>query len=658
MTKKKKTSKKDFSNITHTDLSMTSGGSSELDDLLGAKALIKQDEPAALLRVLPGRLNDDLKKRLSVRLSIEDINQVGIHPIVLGPIAADLLHSLACAGSLGSRDQVLLADNRWRELVDVYPDLKGLILEGDDLTYTATETLTEASTSDKEDSTFTGSYNEAEALELEGVPAPSNQVEARESITSVSHVVAKRPAAASAQKRSAHFNKAAEHTREIDTRIWLLPVAVLLVGLFVWQWPSLKENREEDPAKAGVEFRRRMDEKRIAMLPDNLKPKPVSNLFDGQSVLQRKLRPYMESYERGSLYLNQEAIRVIEGISSPASASFQARVSATNLLAVQAIGKAQYTEARRLLSPILIAAPTDVVSLLNSAILELASGNLPEARRLAVSAQRLCGSPHCWLAYSLLGTIEAQQGRYEQSKLLFDSALASNQNILVYGMWMATFEEAPRNLQVKLDALLKRAIWTDPDRHLDSPLRAPVALHWVYSVASDGWRSASGFTSALSSGQKKYVQWLLGSNPFVPLTESLEAVAKDLAREESSLSQTLYAYVLKELGKFEDASQVLSRSIQLVDYSQTRSSWPWTLAGNVNEEREMIDQAIYYYQNALSRNPRDVNSIYGLAVSMRDKEDYNGALQKIAEVLRLDPSYAPAILRLRRLEWHRKWNYR
>ena len=83
------------------------------------------------------------------------------------------------------------------------------------------------------------------------------------------------------------------------------------------------------------------------------------------------------------------------------------------------------------------------------------------------------------------------------------------------------------------------------------------------------------------------------------------------------------------------------------------SSWSWTFTGDVQSARGQRDQALIFYQAALSRNPQDPAAVLGLALNLRDSGDYKAAQQKLAESLALDPLFIPALLRISRFEWHR-----
>jgi tetratricopeptide (TPR) repeat protein len=149
------------------------------------------------------------------------------------------------------------------------------------------------------------------------------------------------------------------------------------------------------------------------------------------------------------------------------------------------------------------------------------------------------------------------------------------------------------------------------------------------------------------------VRWLKGrATGFSTSTPSIAQVSVGLEAEESLQSQVLYAYALKEQSRYDESAQVLAKVLPLIENRKlTESSWPWTLAGDVEAARARFDQAILFYQGALNRNNLDYAAVYGLAMMLRDRSQYVESEQKMREALSLQPSFMPAKLRISRLEW-------
>ena len=115
------------------------------------------------------------------------------------------------------------------------------------------------------------------------------------------------------------------------------------------------------------------------------------------------------------------------------------------------------------------------------------------------------------------------------------------------------------------------------------------------------------------------------------------------------------SYLEKDAGRLDRAADIVTRTLSRLSGSPIKSSWPWSFAGDIQRARGLYDQAIVFYEGALSRNPRDVNAVFGLALILREKREYKASFQKIEEALSLDPDYIPAQLRRDRFEWEKFW---
>src|ERR1700739_4917577 len=102
-----------------------------------------------------------------------------------------------------------------------------------------------------------------------------------------------------------------------------------------------------------------------------------------------------------------------------------------------------------------------------------------------------------------------------------------------------------------------------------------------------------------------------------PLSSSTEDVLEKLRSETQSLSQLSASYIEKELGHLDKSAELLTATLKRLSGSPIKSSWPWSFAGDVQRNRGLLDQAIVFYEAALSRNPRDVNAVFGLALILR-----------------------------------------
>jgi tetratricopeptide (TPR) repeat protein len=262
------------------------------------------------------------------------------------------------------------------------------------------------------------------------------------------------------------------------------------------------------------------------------------------------------------------------------------------------------------------------------------------------------------VAYAVDGMVEAAPGsggNVMEAERLFNRAKeASSNNPYVFGIWIQALTQAGAEWRSAIPKLLKEALWSDPDRTLDSPIRAPVAGAILMSQALAGFRHATErFESALKPGQISFLKYQESRKSLNPLAMPLSQVSTTLAGEDDALSRLLYAYTLKELGRSSEALTVMQALIPTLESnSEVKSSYPWSFTADLLWASGQIDESSRFYERALRRNRSDVSSVFGLAMVARAQGDYQAARQKLAETLALDPSFVPALLRQPRFEWH------
>jgi tetratricopeptide (TPR) repeat protein len=638
--------------ITLTDLSTVAGElGDKIESLLGDKELPQEAQPMALLRRSAARCTSDLLDKLGME-DYEAPAMGASQLVVLGPVPLELLHSLATLGILGAREHILVSHDRWKEIQQIFPDLKGLLLEHEEHTNTDTHTETETLLpqdgaewdSDKTGALELDTAENGEAEAKRPSPPPPREQATRQRTTSASSAT---PARSSRRK--------APPATLFNARNIFSFLIVLIAGSGLFYFLRSKTDIAMGAFEGGSEIRSALRQKQLENIPENLRPLPTETLYQNEFGLLRRLRPVLLQYEKGSLFLNEADEQFLKTVAQPASSSFQARILASNQLALYYVYRGRYSEAQKLLNDILLASPADVTTLINASIYGVITNHFEQARVYALSAQRLCRALDCWLPYALLGYIEGMSGNAVQAERLFEIALSHMDNGVVYGLWLKTLANGPAELKIKIPSIVRRSLWVDPDRLKDSPIRAPLFLHWIYTDAAEGYISALAlFENEVGKAKAQYLRWTNNRHPFNAAPEPIAQTRQNLAGEKDLLGQLLYAYLLKEEGQWDLSSQILTRVIPQLSPKDYRGSWPWLMAGNLAEERGLLDQSILFYQNALSRHPRDVNAIYGLAMNLIQKGDFQGAQEKTAEALRLDPSFVPAILRTSRLDWHRR----
>jgi tetratricopeptide (TPR) repeat protein len=674
------------SSITETDHEgMTPSNPNEkLAQLLGKKSLETRKEPRVLLRISDGVLRPNLASslKLPVYQPRRRADELPI-PLIMGPFDLSDLKGMAEEGLFRPQDCVQTSFGRWKSVRDIFSDfVESAHTDEITNTMTATATATETSGLDNElegelelgavddspsesDLTPLPTPTEPEEgamLDLEDDESDVESIERHASknmppalAPAKSAAIKKAPASLKTAKPEVKAATAPQHHKPIaatdKNSSWGLVLILAAVGGAALYLSHRKESTESDKVisvqASGVPH--------VAVdWPQNLRPQTLESLSSGDSGLVSKIRPILNAYENGTMVMSPNDERILKEVSDPASASSEARRLAANQLAVFYLASSKVEEARQVLAPLMDSGTPDPTTLLNMALLQLTAGEYAEARDSATAALRLVPPANAWIAHSVVGLVEGYRGRLSEAEANFKDALRrSLNNPFVYGLYIRTLFEVP-GAKDRIPELIREALWTDPDRLVDSPIRAPLAGHILVSFALEGLvRGAEMRESRLSPGKTAFVKWLEARYRRNPLSQPIGKVREILSREEDSQSQLLYAFTLQEQGKLDEASDVMTRVTALLQSQEDmRSSFPWSFAGDVHYARRNTSQAIVLYQNALSRNARDVAAVLGMALAFRDSGEYKLAEQKLAEALSLDPFFIPALLRISRFEWH------
>jgi len=365
----------------------------------------------------------------------------------------------------------------------------------------------------------------------------------------------------------------------------------------------------------------------------------------------------LRAYEKGVMALAAADETTLRQVADPGSADWDARRIASNQLAVFLLARLEIDAAQEILNPVLEASPEDFSSLVNRALIRLAENELPDARAAAESAVATCANGGlCWVANSVLGLVEGAEGKANGVERAFRAALEkTSNNPFVNGLYVHSLLRLDPKGGALAGKLVRDALAADPDRLVDSPIPAPIAGHIILGQALDGLKRGGELASArLSAGQRAYLRWLDGRFRSNPLAEPQAQVREALAAETQPLSRVLYAYMLKRQKRYDLASSTLAQVLPDLEAEVGGGqSWPWSLAGDLNFELGRIDDAIQSYKQALSRNPRDVAAVHGLAMIFRAKNDVIAAEARLAEAMAMDPGFRPSLLRQSRLDWQR-----
>lgn len=618
--------------------------------MLGRKDLQRPNLLSTLVRVSTGRSSDELLKYLEVPRASGASDEDRL--IILGPYAIAHVKEWVEKKWLRPQDQLMISFDRWKTVATHFPQLTRSFT--DEHTSTATLENTASFGSDP-------GVLDVEALDDTQNPEaqPDKVVQPTMNLVNPAATVPVRPATASpAPPRGPNVSSSPSKSASSGARgvtpqrglqFMIVALAVGGIGFYMFKKNVARQSHEYLKPTA------KPLERKVLNWPEQLRPQDIQALLMDESSALRRLKPILYAYERGGIYLNAQDEQTLRALADPASASWEARKLATNQLAVFQLAKLRVEEARGTLQPLVDASPNEFMSQLNMSLIRLAEGDFTAAFESASTGARLSPPGQMWMAYAVLGYVQSSASRAEEAEKSFNTALArSPGNPLLLGLQLqnAIRHEAPRR---KIQSLLADILWADPDKNLDSPFKAPLAGHILIAESFAGLKKATELVGQqLSAGQAAFFRYLEARSRSNPLGENLKSLSTALSSETDPTSQLLYAYLLAEEAKLDAASEILTRVIGLAEDKKISSSYPWTFAADLHLARGQMDQAVIFYQTALRRNPQDVSAVLGLALALREAGDYIGAEQKLQEALSLDPNFIPALLRISRLEWHRR----
>lgn len=642
MAKKKEGTITKTKDLTHS-LTRTGEAMPTIEQLLGPNESPEIASDLYLLKLKSARRLDKILTLLNTETAISTQDKLSI---VLGPYSKSQIVALCEAKLLTRRDELLAPQGNWKSISEVIEEIKIDQLVSDDITFTAsmTESITETSSSLTSDSVD----KEQRSRDTDKTPSHDNETTRAEPIEKYKPKI---PAAPSNFTSSRPLLTPPSGVKSLGA--WLA-IAGVLIGV-VALWKILPVGKLLSSQSKSDQSNLNSGDK---TWPESMREKDFDEIEMSRAPLVAKLDPILEAYERGAKVVSDTDLRLLKVLAGPGSASLEARVTSTNLLAALALSRSQTDEAKRLLDRLLEIVPTDSTTLLNRSLTYLVNREYKEAREVASTSLRLCKEQGCWISRAVMGFISAEEGRWNEAEENFKAALdASRGNMWVMGLWLRSLKNAPKDIaRNKAGQLLTESLVLDPDLMVDSPLRAPLATQVFLTEVIRGYRSAMALSpESLTNGQKKYFEWLMSRFELNPLATSAQEALDILKGEAAALSQLAAAYLEKEAGRMDLSSEILSRTLARLSGTQIKSSWPWSFAGDVQRNRGIYDQAVIFYESALNRNPRDVNAVFGLALILREKRDFKSAQQKMEEAISIDPNYVPVQLRRDRFEWQRHW---
>jgi tetratricopeptide (TPR) repeat protein len=653
------------------------------EKLLGDKSLERRNSEGVLIRIEQGLVSSQIAEKLGVEPYTPP--HKGLQPfpaLILGPFPFSKIREWVEQGVISHNDFLIKPFDRWRIIVSLFPDLAS-----QPGTISGTETLTDTkSLKDNqfgEDKTVTPLTDSD--LELEGQETAFIEPIPEDTMREIKQAQAERDRAKQVQELTQAAPIIAQqpkpgfvsYLRNINPVLGvLIPVSVTAL-VFLWMnraeiqsrffsgdkksLNNAAENIAENTEGAG-------NQDSNLDVPFELRPIDGFVNYEDDDPLVRKIRPILLNYQKGITLLTDSDELLLTGFSQSGTSSWEARRLASNQLAVFLLSTQRADEGLKILEPIYEAVPGDPVTLLNLALLAFVKNKLDVAEQMAEAAQRTAPQELKWVAHVLLGRVRASKsGVYSAAaNTSFEEALRfSSNNFFVWGAKLrsATMGEgigrpSQQALQ-KLPKIMRAALWSDPDRLKDSPIAAPLAGHIIEAESIAGFQRATELTSKpviIRNSQRAFVRWLETRKNLNPVSQDLADAAESLSVDDDVQSQVLYAYTLKEQGRFDEATRVLQQVVPLIENEKDipLSSWPWTLAGDLHAQRSEWDQAFVFYESAIKRNPNDVAALWGLSIYYRENGKFIEAIQKKQEALSLDPSFVPARLRIPRFEWHRR----
>jgi tetratricopeptide (TPR) repeat protein len=655
---KKKEETISLKEFTKTDAHNTQSGRSFLpiDELLGAKAPAEIDKGKFLLKLKTGKRLEKIVQKIKIKTNLDHNFKGGL---VLGPFSKSQVVALCEERLLTKRDELLVPQGTWKVVSDVISEVSFDQLASEEYTSTSSQTgsVTETQTQTQ---TLTATVNSAPHVE-DAVPQPTIEVKVEQKAPPISEAV-KRGEATETIVRPVVREPIVQERKKSPSRtgifLWVFAGVSLVAILAYLNYGFFQKETEKGTQEYSSKPYTAVQNIQNEEWPEYLKAKDFETLKENRSPLLRKLDPILEAYEKGAKVVSEPDMKLLRVLAGPGSSSLEARVLASNMLAALALSKQQTDEARKILDKLLEIVPTDPTTLINRSLTYFATRDYKEAKDFASTALRLCKGQGCWVSRSMLGLIAAEEDRWADVEENFKAALESSRgNLWVQGLRMRAYKNSPKDVaKAKLQFLLTESFILDPDVMVDAPLRAPLAIQIFLNEVVRGYRSAlDNSGDSLSQGQKLYIEWILSRLELNPLSISAKEVLDKLQFETATLSQMAASYLEKEVGLLDRSADIVTRTLSRFSGSPIKSSWPWSFAGDVQRSRGLYDQAIIFYEGALSRNPRDVNAVFGLALILREKKEYKASFQKIEEALSLDPDYIPAQLRRDRFEWEKFW---
>ncbi len=642
-----------------------------IDDLLGLKSL-SPNENVALVRIAGSRINSALVKTLKLN------KPQGYAPMVAGPFKLSDLEAWGEEGTLVSSDLIQVAYRRWLPASECFavfqkPEMTATMEMTSSYSLSGTNTVEMSEEESGNGNTPSGQHSAPEelSLELEDVVTktpplmPEGRVSKNQTYTQVvtSPLRAESKPATVATPTTPTTLRPSVHRPKPNrsSAVWIM-AAVFLLVLFFSVKSLIRGPKDESQGPSAAQNTISTPSQNLdlsAEWPEWMRALSAEALLSSDDAIMMRLAPIIERVRYGSYDINESEIQTLRRLSNPATASWSARKTASNILAVWMglQGTEQTQQAIDVLQPIYEASPDDYVTVVNLAMLTMNAGNLNGADELAQVGLRLCGQSTCWFSNLIMASVKQRLGQMANAEKFFQQAADDfSEPVAVFSAWaQMLLKEEPTRHSTKAKAMMERALWGDPDRFLLSPLPDATRFSLLYQKLYEQIPAMLAQPSlALSTGQQEFLKWRLAFLSGKSSIRGLSAALNGLSAETAPLSQLLSAYLLSLKGDLDAARERLASMLVMIKDSQPSQGWPWTLAGDLQAERGFADQALVFYQSALNRSARDRGAVYGLGLLLRRRGDYLGARQKFGEAMAMDSQFVLPKLRVTRFDWQRR----
>ena len=248
----------------------------------------------------------------------------------------------------------------------------------------------------------------------------------------------------------------------------------------------------------------------------------------------------------------------------------------------------------------------------------------------------LAGNPSCWLAYTNLGNLFVDQGKFGEAKAQFSRALEIKPDLAsaYNGLGIATVGEG--DLENGIHSY-RRAIELQPDYpEALNNLGVALARAHRYPEAIESYQKSTQLDPGYAMAHYNLANALARLNR----VSEAEQQYREAIRIMPDLAFAHYYLGLALLsgGRDKEAAEHLDRTFELrPDFFQG-----YYEVGNLQLQRGRLDESIASYRKALAAKPDFAEAHCNLGTALSRRGQYEDAIGQYREALRLRPNYSQA----------------